>query len=367
MFEKLKNDVYHLVSGQTAHNKEHIERVTNLALNFGMKEGADLTIVELIALLHDVDDYKFSGIKDAKELSNVKTLLKKHEVAPEIYEKVIHGVHTIGYSKRFEGIMPDTIEAKVVSDADMCDITGISGIMRLKELADARNMPFFQPKLKPNFNMTIDEYRKNKVIGIQHIFEKVLKLGDFMMTPSGLAEYEKRKEATENFLYHLFQEEHQMEWQRLLSEMKNETFPKEPNAYTVCLLFTPDMEHILLVEKQKTEYIGLLNGVGGKVEENETPEECARREIKEETGITRFRKMKWLGILTLPYDCKEMTETECKVYFYAGIMAELWNGQQEKEPMKLFKTDNILSTMRDKLAGNGDVEYFIKRALKELK
>lgn len=54
--------------------------------------------------------------------------------------------------------------------------------------------------------------------------------------------------------------------------------------FTIC--FVKKDDHILLLNRDKPQWMGAWNGVGGKIEQNETPLACAIREIKEETGIT---------------------------------------------------------------------------------
>ncbi|GEN89773.1 NUDIX hydrolase [Oceanobacillus sojae] len=54
--------------------------------------------------------------------------------------------------------------------------------------------------------------------------------------------------------------------------------------YTIC--FIKDKNKLLLLNREKNPNIGMWNGVGGKIEQNETPLECVLREVYEETGIT---------------------------------------------------------------------------------
>src|SRR5690348_12640708 len=62
IIEKTTDDVRRLLSGEgSGHDWFHVERVRNTALRIGREEGADLFVVELAALLHDVADWKFAG------------------------------------------------------------------------------------------------------------------------------------------------------------------------------------------------------------------------------------------------------------------------------------------------------------------
>lgn len=61
----------------------------------------------------------------------------------------------------------------------------------------------------------------------------------------------------------------------------------KPNKnYVVILLFSKDTEKLLLVKRNKKPYPNMWNGIGGKIEVDETPIEAAIRECKEETGLT---------------------------------------------------------------------------------
>ncbi|URZ02702.1 NUDIX hydrolase [Clostridium felsineum] len=65
--------------------------------------------------------------------------------------------------------------------------------------------------------------------------------------------------------------------------------------YTIC--FIKRGEEVLLLNREKPSWMGSWNGVGGKLKENETPEECILREIHEETGM-KFESIDYKGIVT---------------------------------------------------------------------
>lgn len=55
--------------------------------------------------------------------------------------------------------------------------------------------------------------------------------------------------------------------------------------YSAGFLFNRNRSEVVLIEKNKPEkFKGMLNAVGGKIEEGETPLQCMIREFKEETG-----------------------------------------------------------------------------------
>lgn len=69
--------------------------------------------------------------------------------------------------------------------------------------------------------------------------------------------------------------------------------------YVVGFLFDNHDESVLLVRKNKPEWqAGKLNGIGGKIEENEDPLTAMHREFAEETGI---KDVDWKEFLKLEY------------------------------------------------------------------
>lgn len=132
MIEQVKEKVNELLNkDNSGHGMEHINRVLNLSLKFVEKENGNKTIVSLIALLHDVDDYKLFGMDNAKNLTNAKRIMRECNVDENIQEQVCSSLNNIGYSKRLKGCIPTTLEGKIVSDADMCDALGANGIIRV--------------------------------------------------------------------------------------------------------------------------------------------------------------------------------------------------------------------------------------------
>jgi 8-oxo-dGTP diphosphatase len=81
--------------------------------------------------------------------------------------------------------------------------------------------------------------------------------------------------------------------------------------YTVSFIFTPDLAEVLLVHKLAPEWqVGMLNGVGGKIEPDETALDCIVREVKEETDLTTLHD-KWIHFCTM-----SGTEWHLEVFTY---------------------------------------------------
>lgn len=219
MIKKVKQEVTKLLNqDNSGHGIDHINRVLELSIKFAEKENANKEIVSLIALLHDVDDYKLFGIKNAENLTNAKRIMNDCNVDKNVQEQVCLALNNIGYSKRLKGCCPTTLEGKIVSDADMCDALGANGILRVYTYSMKNGKPFFDRNIFPIENMNAEKYTKKCAdSSVCHIFEKLLKLKDLMLTDSGREESKNRHQIIVDFLYHLFAEENAPEWTKYLN------------------------------------------------------------------------------------------------------------------------------------------------------
>jgi len=217
MIENVKDEVRKLLNNENSgHGMDHINRVLNLSLKFSKIEKADDELVSLIALLHDIDDYKLFDIENADNLTNEKNIMNNCNVSKKRQTQVCQAIENIGYSKRLKGYSPTTLEAKIVSDADMCDALGANGILRICMYHLKNGSPFFDKNTFPIENMSIEKYKRCADSGVCHIFEKLLKLKDLMLTESGAEEAKERHQIVVDFLYHLFDEENVPEWTNYL-------------------------------------------------------------------------------------------------------------------------------------------------------
>ncbi len=224
MIEAVKSQVSLLLDkDQSGHGTDHINRVLDLSLKFCKKEKANKDIVSLIALLHDVDDYKLFGIDSANNLTNARAIMDHCGINFDIQQEVCFALRCIGYSKRLKGLVPNTIEGMVVSDADMCDALGANGILREYAYCMNHNKPFFDKN-----NFPTDELMKTETgsicanSSVCHMFEKILKLRRMMLTESGKIEAEIREKIVIDFLYQLFREEDAIEWIDYLNQYLKE-------------------------------------------------------------------------------------------------------------------------------------------------
>lgn len=209
--EYIKKSVSELLGkDSSAHDDKHVFRVYNTAMNFCNEiSEADRDLVAASALLHDCDDYKLFGEETAQLLTNTRRILAGSGFNNTFADKCIGIVQTIGYSKRLSGIIPDCIEGKIVSDADMADASGLIGIIRCIEYRAFRSKgeePFFDPDYLP-IEMDAQKYKQIKCCPVvNHFFDKLFHLRDMALTEPGRKCLSKKHDLLVTFLKTYFDE-----------------------------------------------------------------------------------------------------------------------------------------------------------------
>jgi uncharacterized protein len=119
-------------SARGSHDWDHTERVLRLCLRIGRKEKADLEVLRLAAVLHDIgreEEDRSNGrvCHGARGATMAAEILARHGVGLEKIARVAHCIET----HRFRGRRPpQSLEAKVLFDADKLDSIGAVGIGR---------------------------------------------------------------------------------------------------------------------------------------------------------------------------------------------------------------------------------------------
>lgn len=113
-------------SGPT-HDFSHVERVYRLCMEIGKKENADLEVLRLAALLHDIGRVRGDEDHEVHSVEMAGRILESHGVDRETRDRVIHCIRTHRYR---DSAMPETLEAKILYDADKLDAIGAIGICR---------------------------------------------------------------------------------------------------------------------------------------------------------------------------------------------------------------------------------------------
>ena len=188
----------------SGHDWFHTLRVFKTATRIAEAEGADLVTVQLAALLHDVDDRKLSPETYANK-ENARRFLTENNVEKAKIDEICRIIGEIAFS---EGRVPSTIEGKCVQDADRLDAIGAIGIARAFAYGGNHNRLMYHPDVKPNLNMSKEEYVNSKSTTVNHFYEKLFKLTDMMNTETAKAIAMEREEFMRGFL-----EEFMDEWE----------------------------------------------------------------------------------------------------------------------------------------------------------
>lgn len=189
----------------TGHDFQHSMRVYKTALRLAVQEGADTFITALAALLHDVDDRKLSP-DTAENLQNARRFMESQAIDEVTAEMICDAIKQISFKGK-DSVVPDTIEAKCVQDADRLDAMGAIGIARAFAYGGAHQRAMYDPEVKPALNMNCQQYYSAQGTTINHFYEKLFLLKDMMNTDSA-----KRIASERESLMRTFVDEFLKEW-----------------------------------------------------------------------------------------------------------------------------------------------------------
>lgn len=162
-----------------SHGLDHTLRVTRLCAEIGKAEGADMQILIPAALFHDVARplEKETGIPHEEEGARIaEEYLRSNGCDESRIRAIVHIIRSHRFSR---GTKPETLEAKVLSDADKLDSMGAIGIARAF--------------------MQAGEHGNSIEDTSAHFHEKLLNLRDLMYTDTAAGIAEERHELLQKF------------------------------------------------------------------------------------------------------------------------------------------------------------------------
>lgn len=198
----LKNMLIEAWAGQSdpSHDFGHVERVVNMAKLIGGKEEGDLSVIVPAAWLHDCinlpKNHKDRKLASRKSADYATEKLSAHINDESKLQAIHHAIAAHSFSAR---ITPDTLEARIVQDADRLDSLGAIGIARTFSVSGALGRPLFD-YLDP---LAEQRSADDGSFGLDHFFTKLFKLPGLMNTSTAKSIAENRVTFMRHFVEEL--------------------------------------------------------------------------------------------------------------------------------------------------------------------
>ena len=180
-----------------SHDVAHILRVFKNALRIQKEEGGDIRLLSAAVLLHDcISVEKNSPLRaQASRLAaeRAAVILKKLDWNDRDIEAVAHAITTHSFSAN---VAPETLEAKILQDADRLDAIGMVGAARCFYIAGRLGSGLYDP-LDPRAKARDFD---DKRFAIDHFQTKLFKLADGFQTATGRKLARERHERLHQFL-----------------------------------------------------------------------------------------------------------------------------------------------------------------------
>lgn len=192
----------------SGHDWWHVYRVWKNAIHIGKQEKADLFVIELAALLHDIADWKFHDGNEDIGPQLAREWLETLSVEESIIAHVCRIIRAISFKGAGVKNTMDTTEGLIVQDADRLDAMGAIGIARTFAYGGSKHREMYNPTVNPQLHASFEQYKNSEGTTINHFYEKLLLLKDLMNTPTARKIAEGRHKYMQEFLQQFF-----LEWE----------------------------------------------------------------------------------------------------------------------------------------------------------
>jgi uncharacterized protein len=201
--KRLQDEVQKRLQNDPAHDFDHIMRVCNNAKKIAKHENADKRLVITAALLHDVVHYPKSDKRSSKaslqSADLAQKILKKYNYTHDEIKIITDAIRDHSFSRNK---IPQTLEGKVLQDADRLDALGAIGIARAFSVGGTENRPLYS-KSDPFCQKREPD---DKAWTVDHFFRKLLTLEKIMNTEFAKKEAQRRTKLMKKFLSELKRE-----------------------------------------------------------------------------------------------------------------------------------------------------------------
>jgi uncharacterized protein len=195
-----------LKNAEGGHDWWHIHRVWANAKLIAQTEKANLLIVELAALLHDIADSKFHNGDEEIGPLTAGNYLQSVNVDAGVIVHVQQIIRHMSFKSSFDKPSFHSPELAIVQDADRLDAIGAIGIARAFTYGGFKGREIYNPEIEPNLNMSKEEYKNSPAPSINHFYEKLLLLKDKMNTATGRKLAQQRHQFMEAYLQQFYME-----------------------------------------------------------------------------------------------------------------------------------------------------------------
>ena len=146
MQDTIKRKVMRMLEGRDpAHDYQHIMRVYKYAKQIGLREGADMEILLLAVLLHDIVVYPKGTTRSSRSSDGsadwAENVLQSYGYSQYKINKISYCIRAHSYSKR---LVPASLEGRILQDADRLDALGAIGIARMFSVGGSENRAFYR-------------------------------------------------------------------------------------------------------------------------------------------------------------------------------------------------------------------------------
>ncbi|HUS63041.1 MAG TPA: HD domain-containing protein [Kofleriaceae bacterium] len=183
-----------------AHDWQHCLRVAGNARAIAAEEGARGDVVVPAALLHELFNYPKDHEKSSESGDEcarlAEALLDELGWAPDVTAQIAYCIRVHSFSR---GIRPETLEAKVLQDADRLDAIGAIGIARCFATCQAMQRPFYDPADPFCAERAPDDKRW----GVDHFYRKLNGIAASLHTATARAMGKERAQFMERYLAQL--------------------------------------------------------------------------------------------------------------------------------------------------------------------
>lgn len=195
-----------LKNAEGGHDWWHIQRVWTNAKLIAQTEQANLLVIELAALLHDIADSKFNNGDEEIGPIMAGDFLRSININEDIIIHVQQIIRYMSFKSSFDKPTFTSKELEIVQDADRLDAIGAIGIARAFNYGGYKGRELYNPEVKPDMQMSKEAYKNSTAPTINHFYEKLLLLKDKMNTPTGKQLAAQRHRFMEDYLKQFYME-----------------------------------------------------------------------------------------------------------------------------------------------------------------